>query len=129
MYLSHTHMLLSKPTVNENLILPGNFFVPQRSAAATRVLPPNPNFSSTAYSRLQNLTTLLTLSLPCWIISIIGNAFQTPRLHGLLVSVRCKSDGAGILDKTRFSSCSMSTSGYRGYGSDKSSLMGTMEHD
>ena len=36
-------------------------------------------------------------------------AFQTPRLHGVLAIVRCKSDGAGILDKTRLSSYSMST--------------------
>ncbi|KIK08323.1 hypothetical protein K443DRAFT_85163, partial [Laccaria amethystina LaAM-08-1] len=38
-----------------------------------------------------------------------------------------KSDGAGILDKTRLSSCSMSTSGYRGQGSDKSFSMGRKE--
>jgi hypothetical protein len=59
-------------------------FVPQPSAAVTRLLPPNPNFPSTAYCRLQNPTTLLTLSLPSWITSIIGKASETPRLHGLL---------------------------------------------
>jgi hypothetical protein len=79
---SDTHFLLSKPTVNETLTLDDSF-VPQPSAAVTR-LPPNPNFRSTAYSRLQNPTTLLTLSIPSWITSIIGKAFQTPRLRGLL---------------------------------------------
>ncbi|KIJ91256.1 hypothetical protein K443DRAFT_492619 [Laccaria amethystina LaAM-08-1] len=121
--LSHTHFLLSKPTVNETLTLDDSF-VPQPSAAATRLLPRNPNFPSTAYPRLRNPTTLLILPLPSWITSIIGKAFQTLRFHGGLASVRCKSDGAGILDMTRFSSCSMSTSGYRGQGSDESSSMG-----
>ncbi|KIJ93728.1 hypothetical protein K443DRAFT_684272, partial [Laccaria amethystina LaAM-08-1] len=40
-----------KPTVNEKtLTLLGNAFVGQPSAAATHLLPPNPNFPSTAYS-------------------------------------------------------------------------------
>ncbi|KIJ91928.1 hypothetical protein K443DRAFT_685571, partial [Laccaria amethystina LaAM-08-1] len=81
--LSHTHFLLPKPTVNETLTL-GNAFVPQPTAAATCLLPPNPNFPSTAYSRLHKPTTLLTLPLPSWITSIIGKASETPRLHGIL---------------------------------------------
>jgi hypothetical protein len=81
--LSHTHFLLPKPTVNETLTL-GNVFVPQSPAAVTRLLPPNPNFPCTAYCRLQNPTTLLTLSLPSWITSIIGKTSETPRLRGLL---------------------------------------------
>ncbi|KIK00260.1 hypothetical protein K443DRAFT_679261 [Laccaria amethystina LaAM-08-1] len=87
---------------------------PPFSAAATRLLPPNSTFPSTTYSRLQNPTTLLTLSPSSSIMSIIGKAFHTVRTHSLLVSARCKCDGARILGKMRFSSCSMSTSGYHG---------------
>lgn len=44
-------------------------------------------------------------------------------MHGLLVSLCCDSDGSGILNKTRFSSCSTSMSGYRGQGSSESFSM------
>ena len=64
---------------------------------------------------------MLILSSSSWIMSIIGNAIQMPRMLGLLVSVRCKSDGAGILRGRGSRHCSMSTSGYRGQGSDESS--------
>ena len=30
-------------------------------------------------------------------MSVIGKAIQMPRMHSLLVLVRCKRDGAGIL--------------------------------
>jgi hypothetical protein len=38
-------------------------------------------------------------------MSIIGKTFQTPRLHGLLFSARCKSDGVGIYDEARLVEC------------------------
>ncbi|KIK02885.1 hypothetical protein K443DRAFT_96024, partial [Laccaria amethystina LaAM-08-1] len=62
-------------------------------------------------------------------ISIIGKAIQTPRIHGLLVSVRFKSDGAGILKGRGSHQCSMSTRGYRGQGSDESSSVWRKEGD
>ena len=34
-------------------------------------------------------------------MSVIGKVLQVPRIHGILVSVRCKSDRAGFLKWTR----------------------------
>ena len=35
-------------------------------------------------------------------MSVVGKVLQAPRIHGILVSVRCKSDGAEFLKWTRF---------------------------
>ena len=101
----------SKPTPMKNQ----SSFGPQPfSAAATRLLPPNLNFPCSTHSRLQNPTTLLSLSPSSWMMSVIGKAIQMPRMHSLLVPVRCKRDGAGILKGRGSRHCSMSTRGYRG---------------
>ncbi|KIK00345.1 hypothetical protein K443DRAFT_612821 [Laccaria amethystina LaAM-08-1] len=62
-------------------------------------------------------------------MSIIGKAIQMPHIHGLLVSVRFKSDGAGILKGRGSCHYSVSTHEYRGQGSDESSSVWRKEGD
>jgi len=42
-----------------------------------------------------------------------------PHMHGFLAALRCKTDGARILKRTRFSSYLMSTREYHGQDLDK----------
>ena len=53
---------LSKPTVNGKLCPPQLPDGPRPSAMATRLLPPNPNFPSTAYLRIQKSGMFFELS-------------------------------------------------------------------
>ena len=77
-------------------ILLAKEFVPQPLAAATRLLPPNP---TSPLLRILDCRTRLPDPFAAFLdyMSIIGKAFQTPRLHGLPVSMPCRSVVAAIL--------------------------------
>ena len=95
-FTSSQNRLNEKPTLLRNSLCPNRFQQWQHA--------------SYLYSRLQNSTTLLTHYPSSSIMSIIGKAMQMPHMHNLLVSVWCKSDGAGIFKGRGSRHCSMTMS-------------------